>query len=233
MFEVQRLGYNRSLIIANSVVVAKTQKVSSVPTYWRRATRELTERDPVLGSLIPQHRALIVGMRGDAFQTLTRAIVGQQISVKAAQSVWERLVATAGVIAPEELAQLEHSVLRAAGLSGRKAEYIQDLARRFHDRTIDARALPALSDEAIIEQLVSVRGIGRWTAEMFLIFNLGRPDVLPVGDLGLQRAMSLRYNRGRALNERRMHSIARAWAPWRSVATWYMWRSLEPLPAGK
>jgi DNA-3-methyladenine glycosylase II len=204
-----------------------------VPTYWRRATRELIERDPVLAGLIPQHRGLIVGMRGDAFQTLARAIVGQQISVKAAQSVWERLVAAAGVIAPEVLAGLEHSVLRAAGLSGRKAEYIQDLARRFHERTINAAVLPTLSDEAIIEQLVSVRGIGRWTAEMFLIFNLGRPDVLPVGDLGLQRAMSLSYNRGRALNERRMQSIARAWAPWRSVATWYMWRSLEPLPAGK
>ena len=211
----------------------KAQRASSVPTYWRRATRELTERDPVLAGLIPRHRALIVGMRGDAFQTLARAIVGQQISVKAAQSVWERLVGAAGIIAPEGLARLEHSALRAAGLSGRKAEYIQDLAQRFHDRSIDAAALPALSDEAIIEQLVSVRGIGRWTAEMFLIFNLGRPDVLPVGDLGLQRAMSLSYNRGRALTERRMHAIARAWAPWRSVATWYMWRSLEPLPAEK
>ena len=214
-------------------MATKLQKASSVPTYWRRATRELIERDPVLAGLIPQHRALIVGMRGDAFQTLARAIVGQQISVKAAQSVWERLVTAAGVIAPEALARLEHTALRAAGLSGRKAEYIQDLARRFDAGTIDPVALPALTDEAIIEQLVSVRGIGRWTAEMFLIFNLGRPDVLPVGDLGLQRAMSLSYNRGRAINERRMQSIARAWAPWRSVATWYMWRSLEPLPGGK
>ena len=168
-------------------------------------------------------------MRGDAFQTLTRAIVGQQISVKAAQSVWERLVVAAGQITPEGLAVLEHSTLRAAGLSGRKAEYIQDLARRFCDRSIDPAALPALSDDAIIEKLVGVRGIGRWTAEMFLIFNLGRPDVLPVGDLGLQRAMSASYNRGRTLNERRMQLIARAWAPWRSVATWYMWRSLEAL----
>ena len=207
------------------------QTIPGVPSYWRRATRELTARDPVLGALVAQHAALRVGMRGDAFQTLARAIVGQQISVKAAQSVWERLVTAAGVIAPEGLIRMEHATLRAAGLSGRKAEYIHDLARRFHDRSIDAAALPALSDEAIIEQLVSVRGIGRWTAEMFLIFNLGRPDVLPVGDLGLQRAMSLSYNRGRALSERRMHSIARAWAPWRSVATWYLWRSLEPRSA--
>ena len=209
----------------------KTPSGPSAPAYWRRATRELTERDPVLAGLIPHHRALIVGMRGDAFQTLARAIVGQQISVKAAQSVWERLVATAGVFAPEGLAGVEHATLRAAGLSGRKAEYIQDLARRFCDRSIDPLRLPDLSDEDIIEQLVRVRGIGRWTAEMFLIFNLGRPDVLPVGDLGLQRAMSLSYNRGRALSERRMRLIARAWTPWRSVATWYLWRSLEtPTP---
>ena len=211
----------------------RTQTTLGVPSYWRRATRELAERDPVLAALIERHAALRVGMRGDAFQTLARAIVGQQISVKAAQSVWERLVAAAGVIAPEGLVLAEHATLRAAGLSGRKAEYIQDLARRFHERIIDASALPALPDEAIIEQLVSVRGIGRWTAEMFLIFNLGRPDVLPVGDLGLQRAMSLSYNRGRALSERRMHSIARNWAPWRSVATWYLWRSLEPLGGAK
>ena len=210
----------------------KTQTIPSVPSYWRRATRELTERDPLLGSLIEQHAALRVGMRGDAFQTLARAIVGQQISVKAAQSVWERLVTAAGAIAPAGLVLMDHATLRSAGLSGRKAEYIQDLARRFHDRSIDPAALPALSDDAIIEQLVNVRGIGRWTADMFLIFNLGRPDVLPVGDLGLQRAMRLHYNRGRALSERRMHAIARTWAPWRSVATWYLWRSLEP-PATK
>ena len=209
----------------------KTRTIPGVPSYWRRATRELGERDPVLADLIARHQALRVGMRGDAFQTLARAIVGQQISVKAAQSVWERLVTAAGIIAPEGLACAEHATLRAAGLSGRKAEYIQDLARRFCERSIDPATLPSLPDEAVIERLVAVRGIGRWTAEMFLIFNLGRPDVLPVGDLGLQRAMSVSYNRGRALSERRMHLLARPWAPWRSVATWYMWRSLEPIAA--
>jgi DNA-3-methyladenine glycosylase II len=202
----------------------------TVPSYWRRATQELAARDAVLAELIKRHRALSVGMRGDAFQTLARAIVGQQISVKAAQSVWERLVATVGNIEPHQLAQSEPTTLRTAGLSGRKVEYIQDLARRFCDRSIDASALPTLSDEAVVEHLIAVRGVGRWTAEMFLIFNLGRPDVLPLGDLGLQRAISLSYNRGRAVSERRMRLITRAWAPWRSVATWYMWRSLEPLP---
>ena len=202
----------------------------TVPNYWRRATRELAERDTVLAELIKTHRGLTLGLRGDAFQTLTRAIVGQQISVKAAQSVWDRLVATVGVIVPEKLARAEPSALRSSGLSGRKVEYIQDLARHFRDSTIVPTAWPELSDDAIIEQLLGVRGIGRWTAEMFLIFNLGRPDVLPLGDLGLQRAMAVSYNRGRELNERRMRMIARPWAPWRSVATWYLWRSLDPIP---
>ncbi len=202
----------------------------TVPKYWRRATRELAERDAVLAELIEHHRGFALGLRGDAFQTLTRAIVGQQISVKAAQSVWDRLVATVGVIAPEKLAQSDPAALRIAGLSGRKVEYVQDLARHFRDSTVDPAAWPGLPDEVVVEQLLGVRGIGRWTAEMFLIFNLGRPDVLPLGDLGLQRAMAVSYNRGRALSERRMRMIARAWAPWRSVATWYMWRSLDPVP---
>jgi len=200
------------------------------PRYWARATRELAACDPVLAGLIGKHRALTIGSRGDAFQTLARAIVGQQISVKAAQSVWNRFTALVETVSPEIVADFDPAVLRTAGLSVRKSEYVRDLARHFADGSIDVADWPDLPDETLIEQLVAVRGIGRWTAEMYLIFNLARPDVLPVGDLGLQRAMSLSYNRGRALTERRMQSIARVWAPWRSVATWYMWRSLEPDP---
>jgi DNA-3-methyladenine glycosylase II len=200
------------------------------PRYWPAATRALAACDPVLAPLIQTHRALEVGSRGDAFQTLARAIVGQQISVKAAQSVWERFVAAVGVMDPPSVASAAPPRLRAAGLSVRKAEYVQDLARRFHDGAIDPAGWSGLPDEAIIEQLVAVRGIGRWTAEIFLIFNLARPDVLPLADLGLQRALSLNYNRGRPLAERRIRAITAAWAPWRSVATWYMWRSLEVAP---
>lgn len=200
------------------------------PRYWRTATRELAARDPVIAPLVDAHRALQLGSRGDAFQTLARAIVGQQISVKAAQSVWARLLAAVEVMGPENVAAANLDALRAAGLSARKAEYVQDLARRFADGSIDPAAWPRTPDEAIIEQLVEVRGIGRWTAEMFLIFNLARPDVLPLGDLGLQRALRLNYNRGKALGERRIQAITRQWAPWRSVGTWYMWRSLEVVP---
>jgi DNA-3-methyladenine glycosylase II len=202
----------------------------SAPKYWSTATRELSARDPVLAALIAQHKAMQVGSRGDAFQTLARAIVGQQISVKAAQSVWARFIAAVGTMAPANVAGADAAMLRAAGLSARKAEYVQDLARRFQDGSIEAARWLELEDELIVEQLVAVRGIGRWTAEMYLIFNLARPDVLPLSDLGLQRALSVNYNRGRPLAARRIGTITRPWAPWRSVATWYMWRSLEALP---
>jgi DNA-3-methyladenine glycosylase II len=202
----------------------------SSPRYWSTATRALASCDPVLARLIETHRAFEVGSRGDAFQTLARAIVGQQISVKAAQSVWQRLVAAVGTMTPATVADADCAQLRAAGLSARKAEYVQDLARRFHDGLIEPAGWSKLPDEAIVEQLIAVRGIGRWTAEIFLIFSLARPDVLPLADLGLQRALSLNYNRGRPLGERRIRAVTGPWAPWRSVATWYMWRSLEVVP---
>jgi DNA-3-methyladenine glycosylase II len=200
------------------------------PSYWPQATRELAAHDPVLAALVRDNRGLTLGARGNAFQTLARAVVGQQISVKAAQSVWDRLVQTVETITPDRLIAAEVARLREAGLSGRKVEYLQDLARHFQDRSVDAKSWRHLPDESVIEQLTSVRGIGRWTAEMFLIFSLGRPNVLPLGDLGLRRAMSLSYGRGRELSERRMRLIGKRWEPWCSVATWYMWRSLDPMP---
>src|SRR5690606_5258537 len=143
----------------------------------------------------------------DAFQTLARAIVGQQISVKAAQSVWMRFAAAVETVSPAHVVAADPARLRAAGLSARKAEYVQDLARHFHDGSIDASRWPDATDAEIIDELVAVRGIGRWTAEIFLIFNLGRPDVLPLGDLGLQRALSVNYNRGRPLGARRLRAV--------------------------
>jgi len=202
----------------------------STPDYWHRATRELAAGDDVLAELISRHRALTVGLRGDAFQTLARAIVGQQISVKAAQSVWDRFAAAVGTVDPTRVGRASVDTLRAAGLSARKVEYLQDLAGHFRSGELDPAALPTLSDDDLVERLTQVRGIGRWTAEMFLIFHLGRPDVFPVADLGLQRAVSLLYRRGRAVTPRSVELVGRRWAPWRSVATWYLWRSLDPLP---
>jgi len=168
--------------------------------------------------------------RGEPFLTLARAIVGQQISVKAAQSVWDRVVTCAGAVTPEGILLKKPSELRACGLSDRKTEYIVDLARRFADGLVHPYRWPEMSDEEVVADLVQVRGIGRWTAEMFLIFNLLRPDVFPLDDLGLQKAIRLHYFRGRVGTLTRMRRLGESWQPWRSVATWYLWRSLDPLP---
>jgi len=133
-------------------------------------------------------------------------------------------------VTPASVSSTRKRTLRGCGLSGQKALYIKDLALRFRDGTLDAARWHALEDEVLIAELIQVKGIGRWTAEMFLMFYLARPDVLPLGDLGLRRAMQLHYNRGRALSLPRMQKIGAAWAPWRSVATWYLWRSLDPIP---
>ena len=178
--------------------------------------------------------------RGDAFTTLSRAIVGQQISVKAAQTIWNRFTAACGAgedaaalgvrLDAARVARMRRSTLRACGLSERKAEYLRDLARHFATGTLDPAAWPALDDEALIERLTGVKGIGRWTAEMFLIFHELRADVFPVGDIGLQKALARHYNGDERLPVDAMREIATAWQPWRSVASWYLWRSLDPIP---
>jgi len=200
------------------------------PAYWRRATRELGASDPVLGALIVRYKGLTLSSRGDAFQTLARSIIGQQISVKAAQSVWLRFATAVGEIQPKNVLQLSVEQLRACGLSGQKVNYLRDLSARFAEGAIDTGRWHEMDDEDLIDELTEVKGIGRWTAEMFLIFYLTRPDVFPLADIGLQRAMELHYNKGRKLSDRRIASLGRLWSPWRSVATWYLWRSLDPVP---
>ena len=201
-----------------------------IPAYWDEATRHLAKRDPVLRRLIKACRRPDWVSRGDAFQTLARSIVGQQISVKAAAAIWARFAALAGEVKPARVMALEDSALRGCGFSGQKSAYVKDLARRFHEGEVRPRRWGRLGDEAIIEELVQVKGIGRWTVEMFLMFHLKRPDVLPVDDLGLRRAMERGYNGGEPLTRAEMREIGDRWAPWRSVGTWYMWRSLENVP---
>jgi len=202
----------------------------TTPEYWHRAKRALARRDPVLADVIRAHPRIALQYRGEPFFTLARSIVGQQISVKAAAKIWERLAVLIPGMRPEEVLEAGHKRLLACGLSARKSEYLRDLARHFVGGELRVGAWTGMDDEAVIAELVRVRGIGRWTAEMFLIFNLLRPNVLPLDDLGLQRAISLHYFSGRRISPRTMRRIAAPWAPWRSVATWYLWRSLDPVP---
>ena len=200
------------------------------PDYWDRAKRALARRDAVMQKIMRARPRVHLVRRGEPFLTLARAICGQQISVKAAQSVWERVVTCCGEVTPEKVLAKPRPQLRACGLSDRKTEYIADLAQHFADGRIHVHRWPSMSDEEIIAELVEVRGIGRWTAEMFLIFNLLRPDVFPLDDLGLQKGIRLSYFKGRKVSLGRMRKLGESWRPWRSVATWYLWRSLDPIP---
>jgi DNA-3-methyladenine glycosylase II len=201
------------------------------PEYWDRAKRALARRDPVMGAIMRAHPGVYMMVRGEPFMTLARAICGQQISVKAAQSVWDRVcVCLEQKISPEAVVAADRKNLRACGLSDRKTEYIADLAQHFVDGKIHARDWPQMSDEEIIAELTDVRGIGRWTAEMFLMFNLLRPDVFPLDDLGLQKGIRVAYFKGRKTSLKTMKKLGETWRPWRSVATWYLWRSLDPVP---
>jgi DNA-3-methyladenine glycosylase II len=200
------------------------------PEYWERAKRALRRKDAVMSAIMQRHKGIYLVRRGEPFLTLARAIVGQQISVKAAQSVWDRVVACAGAVTPEGILLKKPSELRACGLSDRKTEYIVDLARRFAEGLVHPYRWGEMSDEEVIADLVQVRGIGRWTAEMFLIFNLLRPDIFPLDDLGLQKGIRVCYFKGRKVSLARMRKLGESWRPWRSVATWYLWRSLDPVP---
>ena len=180
--------------------------------------------------LIPQYGDAVLQSRGDAFVTLARSIVGQQISVKAAQTVWERFAALPRAMTPAAVLKLKVDDMRAAGLSARKVEYLVDLALHFANDQVHVSKWAEMDDEAIIAELVAIRGIGRWTAEMFLIFHLLRPNVLPLDDVGLINGISQNYFSGDPVSRSDAREVAQAWQPWCSVATWYIWRSLDPLP---
>lgn len=199
------------------------------PSYWQQAAAALASSDPVMAELVERYVGTGLVSRGDAFGTLARSIVGQQISVKAADAVWTRFSAAVGHATPEAVASAGAAGLAHCGLSRRKIEYLLDLADHFRTGRIVPERWQAMDDEAVIIELVDVRGIGRWTAEMFLIFNLMRPDVFPLDDIGLQRAVFERYFGGEKQPRRTLAEIGERWRPWRTVATWYLWRSLDPI----
>lgn len=201
-----------------------------LPDYWMNASQDLAEADPLMAELVERYAGTTLSSRGDPFMTLARSIVGQQISVKAADAVWGRFVAQVDEVTPERLLQLGTTGLAGCGLSQRKTEYLGDLAAHFADGRLDPADWAMQDDESLIVELCKVRGIGRWTAEMFLIFNLMRPDVFPLDDIGLQRAVFERYFDGQKQSRQALAAFGERWRPWRSVATWYLWRSLDPVP---
>jgi DNA-3-methyladenine glycosylase II len=211
-------------------LMSPAKSISVTPDYWEEACKHLVKKDRVMKRLIPQFGDACLQSRGDPFITLARSIVGQQISVKAAQSVWDRFAVLTRKLTPANVLKLKVDDMRAAGLSARKVEYLVDLSLNFDSGNLQIKKWSDMDDEAIIAELVAIRGIGRWTAEMFLIFHLLRPNVLPLDDVGLINGISKNYFSGESVSRSEAREVSAAWAPYRSVATWYIWRSLDPLP---
>jgi DNA-3-methyladenine glycosylase II len=215
---------------AKTELTEAAEGATTVPGYWQEACAHLIKKDRVMKRLIPQFGQACLQSRGDAFITLARSIVGQQISVKAAQSVWDRFAGLPRQVTPRNVLKLKVDDMRSAGLSARKVEYLVDLALHFDSGAVHFKGWGTMSDDEIIAELVAIRGIGRWTAEMFLIFHLMRPNVLPLDDVGLINGISQSYFSGESVSRSEAREVALAWAPYCTVATWYIWRSLDPLP---
>ena len=204
------------------------------PPYWNRACRELADRDPVLADLISRNRSDVLRGSGDAFRTLVNAIVGQQISVAAAAGIWGRLASAWPELSPESLMDAPVERLREVGLSGRKAEYVRGVAAAFATGEVDDAAWDTMTDDEIRAQLTALRGVGPWTADMVLIFHARRPDVLPLGDIGLVNTAAKLYSwegaDALAARRERLAAHAERWRPWRTVATWFVWFDLDADP---
>ena len=213
-----------------AAVTTPAIKPHSQPDYWQAACAHLAKKDRVMRKLVAQFGGDSLHSRGDPFSTLARSVLGQQISTKAAQTIWEKFVALPKRMTPANVLKLKVDDMRACGLSARKVEYVVDLALHFDNGSLHVKAWPDMDDEAIIAELTAIRGIGRWTAEMFLMFHLMRPNVLPLDDMGMLRGISENYFSGEAVSRSEAKEVGAGWAPYRSVAVWYLWRSLDPLP---
>jgi DNA-3-methyladenine glycosylase II len=198
---------------------------------------QLSAADPVMARLIEEHGAIVKrelkeDRRGDAYGALLRSIVGQQLSTKAARTIYGRMLELFGGHAPtpQQLLAADPDKIRAAGLSRPKINYLRDLAQHVEDGELELDRLDELSDEKIIEELIAVKGIGEWSAHMFLMFHLGRPDVLPVGDQGIRNAVKTQYRLRKLPDAKRLEKLARPWRPYRTLACLYLWSSLDNQP---
>ena len=203
----------------------------------RKALATLRE-DPVMARLIDEHHELVKAdlkreRPGDAYGALLRSIVGQQLSTKAASTIYGRMLELFGGHAPtpKQLLKADPEKIRAAGLSRPKIAYLRDLAQHVEEGTLELERLPDLPDEEVAAQLTAIKGLGQWTADMFLMFHLGRPDVLPVGDQGIRRAVKVEYRLRKFPDPKRLEKLARPWRPYRTLACLYLWSSLDNTPA--
>ena len=204
-------------------------RVGSTPEWWSSAKLGLANKDVLLKSLIEEFEEPRLSSRGDLFATLIKSIVGQQISVIAASAVWSRLFDLVGEVNPESILAKTHEELRQVGLSNRKVEYIVGIAEAWTEG-LGEIDWEQMSDEEVVQELVKLRGVGRWTVQMLLIFALLRQDVFPIDDIGLIRGMEKLYNSGKPLETSELNEISEKWIPYRTMGVWYIWRSIDPEP---
>ncbi len=217
----------KHLLVYMTIEICKPMKKTK---FWEKAKKELGQKDRKLGKIIEKYPRDFLFSKSDPFYTLARSIVGQQISVVAAQVVWDRVEKKLGRIKAINIHKSHHMTLKSCGLSRQKISYLKSLSKAFLSKEINPKKWEEMTDEQIIDELVKIKGVGRWTAEMFLIFNLCRPDVFPVDDLGLIKGICNCYNLQYPITKEHAIKISIKWKPWRSVATWYFWRSLDPIP---
>ena len=202
----------------------------TIPPYWFKASEYLASRDRILSSLIASYPHETMTHTLNPFATLVKAIIGQQISVKAASAISSRLESLIGTFSSQHYLAAGEEELRECGLSRQKIRYITNVAKAFEQGCLTPTQWVEMGDEQIEKQLTSISGIGKWTAQMFLIFHLHRPDILPLNDIGLLKSVAKHYASGKQLSKTEVLEIASVWKPYRTVATWYLWRSLDPLP---
>ena len=200
------------------------------PIFWEKAKKELRQKDRKLGLIIENYPKDFLFTKSDPFYTLARSIVGQQISVRAAQAVWDRIENKLGKIKASSFYKSHHMTLKSCGLSRQKISYLKFLSNAFLNKELNIKNWKNMEDDQIIDELIKIKGIGKWTAEMFLIFNLCRPDVFPSDDLGLIKGICTCYKLNYPISKEKAERLSLKWKPWRSVATWYFWRSLDPIP---
>ncbi|MAS80810.1 MAG: DNA-3-methyladenine glycosylase [Euryarchaeota archaeon] len=200
-----------------------------LPDYWDEAKEFLKKSDQTLSKLINEYENPSLTSRGDVFYTLIRSIIGQQISAKAADSIWARFEEMVVMIDPGSILSCSHQQLRECGLSNRKVEYIRDISERW-EVEFSSTSWIEMDDDEAISKLTTLRGVGVWTSEMILIFSLLRKDVFPLGDIGVIRAVEKLYNEGIEMDIAIIEQIAESWRPYRTVATWYLWRSIDSEP---